>query len=388
MQIPTFLLDEWLNHYHFAGTPPEFDFASSTGPHWTAREILELASADERELFLESELVYSNASGSERLRQEIGEMQGATAAEVQIVTGASEALLILFFLAAEPGANVILPFPLFPPTAVIPKLLGLETRHYHLRRENDFSVDLDEIKKLADDKTRLLLVNTPHNPTGATLSDDELRDLHDFAVERRIQFVADEVYHPVYHGRETNSAARLPHAIVLGSFSKSLSTSGLRIGWIIERDKARLRQYTDARGYFTISNSPLGEGLAVMALKHRETILARARAVAASNLNLLDQFFAEHTERLGWVRPRGGMMAFPWLRDGRDAREFCRQLAARGVLLAPGDCFQMPEHFRLGFGVAAEGFAGGLERVAEFLKEGRLAASSSGAGLTGTAHGA
>jgi aspartate/methionine/tyrosine aminotransferase len=378
MQIPTFLLDEWLNHYHFAGTPTEFDFASSTGPHWTAREILELASTDERELFLESELVYSNASGTERLRQGIGLMQGVTSGEVQIVTGASEALLILFFLAAERGANVILPFPLFPPTAVIPKLLGLETRFYHLRRENEFSVDLDEIKKLADDKTRLLLVNTPHNPTGATLSDDELRDLHDFAVERRIQFVADEVYHPVYHGRETNSASLLQHATVLGSFSKSLSTSGLRIGWIIERDKARLRQYTDARGYFTISNSPLSEGLAVMALKHRETILGRARQVATANLNLLDQFFAEHSERLGWVRPRGGMMAFPWLRDGSDARAFCRELATRGVLLAPGDCFQMPEHFRLGFGVIEKGFASGLERLADFLKEGRLAASSSG----------
>jgi aspartate/methionine/tyrosine aminotransferase len=387
MQIPTFLLDEWLNHYHFAGMPPEFDFASSTGPHWTAREIMELASADERELLLESELVYSNASGGERLRREIGEMQSATAAEVQIVTGASEALLILFFLAAEPGANVILPFPLFPPTAVIPKLLGLEPRFYHLRRENDFNVDLDEVKKLADDKTRLLLVNTPHNPTGATLSDDELRDLHDFAVERGIQFVADEVYHPVYHGRESNSAAGLPHATVLGSFSKSLSTSGLRIGWIIERDKARLRQYTDARGYFTISNSPLSECLALVALKHRETILGRARKVAASNLNLLDQFLAEHSDYFGWVRPRGGMMAFPWLKDGSDARAFCRGLATRGVLLAPGDCFYVPEHFRLGFGVAAEGFAGGLERIAEFLKEGRLAASSPGAGLTRPAHG-
>jgi aspartate/methionine/tyrosine aminotransferase len=376
MQIPAFLLDEWLNHYHFAGTPPEFDFASSTGPHWTAREILELASADERELLLESELVYSNASGGDRLRQSIGEMQGVTSSEVQIVTGASEALLILFFLAAEPGANVILPFPLFPPTAVILKLLGLEARFYHLRRENDFSVDLDEIKKLADDKTKLLLVNTPHNPTGATLGDDDVRALHDFAVERGIQFVADEVYHPVYHGRET-----------LGSFSKSLSTSGLRIGWIIERDEARLRQYTQARGYFTISNSPVNEGLAVIALRHRETILARARKVAAANLNLLDEFFAEHSDYLGWVRPRGGMMAFPWLKDGSDAREFCRRLATRGVLLAPGDCFQMPEHFRLGFGVAAEGFASGLERVADYLKEGSLTASSSGAGLTRPAHG-
>jgi aspartate/methionine/tyrosine aminotransferase len=227
---------------------------------------------------------------------------------------------------------------------------------------------LGEIKKLTDNKTKVLLVNTPHNPTGATLSNEELLELHDFAVERSIQFVSDEVYHQIYHGAETESAAVLPHATVLGSFSKSLALSGLRTGWIIERDEKRLRQYTDARGYFTISNPPLAEKFAIIALRNREMILARTRSVAANNLKLLDQFFGEHSDNLGWVRPRGGLTAFPWLKDKSDAREFCRSVAERGVLLAPGDCFAMPNHFRLGFGVAEEGFAEGLARVAELLK--------------------
>jgi aspartate/methionine/tyrosine aminotransferase len=368
MQIPPFLLDQWLNEYHFVARPPEFDLASSTGPKWTVGEILGLAGDEERERLLGTELTYTNAAGGERLRAAVGEMQGASAGEVQITTGASEALLILFFAAAEAGANVVLPFPLFPPTAILAELLGLEVRSYRLRRENGFRVDPDEVKKLTDDRTRVLLVNTPHNPTGATLSDEELRELHDFAVGRGIQFVADEVYHPVYHGRETNSAARLPHATVLGSFSKSLSLSGLRVGWIVERDAARLRRYADARGYFTISNTALGESLAAVALRHRETIFARARKVASANLSLLDEFFKEHADRLGWVRPSGAMMAFPWLLDGGDAREFCRAAAERGVLLVPGDCFGMPEHFRLGFGVAEAGFARGLGRLADFLK--------------------
>ncbi|MBV9210804.1 MAG: aminotransferase class I/II-fold pyridoxal phosphate-dependent enzyme [Acidobacteria bacterium] len=367
MKIPPFLLDQWLNRYHFAPAPPEFDFASSTGPHWTARELLDLANVDERNRLLDADLVYSNAAGDEKLRRAIAEMQGVKPEQVQVVTGASEALLILFFLAAEGGANVILPSPLFPPTAIVANLLGLETRFYALRRENDFRLDLDEIKKLADEKTKILFVNTPHNPTGTTLSDEELRELHDFATERGIQFVSDEVYHPLYHERETSSTAVLPHAIVLGSFSKSLSLSGLRVGWIIERDAARLKQYTDTRGYFTISNTVLGEELAFIALTNREKIWARAREVVSANLKLLDKFFAEQEDALGWVRPRGGTMAFPWLRDGSDARDFCSALAERGVLLAPGDCFGRPEHFRLGFGVSAEGFARGLERIAEFL---------------------
>lgn len=376
MKIPDFLLDRWLAHYKFADSPPEFDLASSTGPHWTARELLGLLTADERERLFETELVYANTSGGEKLRAAVGEMQGVGAERVLVTTGAAEALLILFFLAAEPGANVILPFPLFPPTAVIPQMLGLETRFYRLRRENGFGIDPEEVKKLADDNTKLLLVNSPHNPTGATLSDEEMRELHDFAASRGIQFVSDEVYHPVYHGRETASASRLPHATVLGSFSKSLSLSGLRLGWIVERDEARMHGYTDARSYFTISNTPLAEELAVVALRHRETIFARAQQVASTNLALLDQFFAEHAGRLSWVRPRGGMTAFPWLTDGADAREFCRGMAARGVLLAPGDCWEMPGHFRLGFGVSDEWFAEALQRLGESLSGRRPAAAS------------
>ena len=380
MKIPDFLLDRWLGQYKFAEHPPEFDLASSTGPHWTARELLGLLSDDEREQFFETALVYSNTSGSEKLRAAVGEMQGVGADEVLVVTGASEALLVLFFLAAEPGANVILPFPLFPPTAVIPELLGLETRFYRLRRESGFRLDPEEVKRLADDKTKLILINSPHNPTGATVTDEELRELHDFAAGRGIQFVTDEVYHPVYHGPATASAAGLPHATVLGSFSKSLSLSGLRLGWIVERDAPRRRGYTEARSYFTISNTPLGEELAGVALRHRGAIFARARRVASTNLALLDQFFAEHEGRLSWVRPRGGMTAFPWLADGGDAREFCRELAARGVLLLPGDCWEMPEHFRLGFGVSEVGFAEALGRVGEFLRgRGHTAASFSGA---------
>ena len=383
MKIPDFLLDQWLGQYKFRENPPEFDLASSTGPHWTARELLGLLTAGEREQLFETALVYSNTSGKEELRAGIGEMQGVGAERVLVTTGAEEALLILFFLAAEPGANVILPFPLFPPTAVIPQMLGIEARFYRLRRENNFGIDLDEVKKLADGNTKLLFVNSPHNPTGATISDEEMRELHDFAVERGIQFVSDEVYHPIYHGRETASAARLPHATVLGSFSKSLSLSGLRLGWIVERDEARMHSYTDARSYFTISNTPLAEELAAVALRHRETIFARAQQVASTNLALLEQFFAEHAERLSWVRPRGGMTAFPWLTDGANAREFCRRVAERGVLLAPGDCWEMPDHFRLGFGVSDEWFAEGLHRLGESLREREhTAASLSGTSAT------
>jgi aspartate/methionine/tyrosine aminotransferase len=131
---------------------------------------------------------------------------------VQVVTGASEALLILMWLAAEPGANVVLPQPGFTTFSALPESLRLETRYYTVRKENGFAIDVEEIKKLTDRNTKLVLINSPHNPTGSTMSDAELDTLHDHTSSRGIQLVSDEVYHPIYHGQPTKSAARGPRS--------------------------------------------------------------------------------------------------------------------------------------------------------------------------------
>jgi aspartate/methionine/tyrosine aminotransferase len=107
-------------------------------------------------------------------------MQCVPVDAVQIVTGASEALVALMWLAAEPGANVIIPLPGFTTFSALPESLGLETRFYRVRRESGFRIDPDEIKRLTDSKTKLILVNSPHNPTGATIGDGEMEALHDF----------------------------------------------------------------------------------------------------------------------------------------------------------------------------------------------------------------
>src|ERR1700693_1496940 len=109
--------------------------------------------------------------------------------------------------------------------------------------------------------SKILVVNSPHNPTDATMTNEEMRQLHDFCAERGIQFVSDEVFHPIYHGRETDSAARVARATVVGDFSKALSLPGLRLGWIIERDRNRRHEYLNAREYVTVSNTPMGEFL-------------------------------------------------------------------------------------------------------------------------------
>jgi aspartate/methionine/tyrosine aminotransferase len=364
MLLKPFLLDIWLaEHEHNT----EYNLAASTGPVWRLDQLLQLGSEEERQRFLHHQLNYGRPAGADDLRAAIAEMQGVSPDCVQVVTGASEALLILMWLAAEPGANVILPHPGYPPFSVLAESLGLETRFYRLRRENSFRIDVEEIKKRADARTKLILVNSPHNPAGATVSDEEWDDLHAFASDRGIQLVSDEVYHPVFHGRETRSAARLPHATVMHDFSKAYPLSGLRLGWMVERDRERRERYLNARAYFSISNNSGGELLATIAMRNRDVILERTCEAARRNLQLLERFMTEHSDVLGWVRPAGGLTAFPWLLSGENSRPFCESLVERGVLLAPGDCFDMPSHFRLGFGASEDSFPQGLERFAEFL---------------------
>lgn len=365
MQLKPFLLDMWLDTYEH---DIEFNLAASTGPSWTVNEILSLANDEDRQRLLTHKVVYSRPAGARGLRAAIAEMQDVDVESVQVVTGASEALLVLMWLASEPGANVILPQPGFTTFSALPESLRLETRYYAVRREDDFRVDVEEIKQRSDANTKLILVNSPHNPTGATISDSEMDSLHEFTSSRGIQLVSDEVYHPIYHGRATKSAARLSHATVIHDFSKAFPLSGIRTGWMIEHDSRRRQAYWNARAYFSISNNTAGEILAEIATRNRNTILGRTQETASRNLAILEAFMDEHRAALGWIRPRGGMTAFPWLVSGENARSFCQGAAEQGILLAPGDCFDAPSHFRLGFAAMTNEFPKALDRLGEFVK--------------------
>jgi aspartate/methionine/tyrosine aminotransferase len=365
MQLKPFLLDIWLDRYEH---DIEFNLASSEGPRWTLNEILSLAGEEERERFLNHTLAYSRPAGADGLRAAVAEMQDVSVETVQVVTGASEALLALFWLAAEPDANVVLPRPGYPPFSALPESLGIEIRSYAVRKENGFRIEIEEIKQLADRNTKLVLINSPHNPTGATISDAELDSLHEFTASREIQLVSDEVYHPIYHGQATRSASRLPHATVIHDFSKAFPLAGVRTGWMIEHDAGRRERYRNARTYFSISNNTAGEMLAEIAMRQRKIVLGKTQQTATQNLQQLAAFMAEHRETLGWIPPRGGVTAFPWLVSGENSRAFCQAAAQQGILLAPGDCWDAPSHFRLGFAATTEKFPVALERLGEFVK--------------------
>jgi len=380
MRIPPFLLDQWLATYEFASPPIRYNLASSTGPRWTVGDLLALGDGAGLKHLGDLRLSYAPPQGSDALRKQVAALHDVDPDWVVITTGASEALSALYCLAAEAGASITLPFPSFPAMPVMARAWGLNVSTYALDRANGFKQSAERVLAAVGESTRLVLINTPHNPTGSVMPHAEIARLAANLEHRLIPLVVDEVYHPLYHGGSLSpSAAKLSNTIVVGDLSKALSLPGLRIGWLIDRDARRRERLIDLRSYFSISGSPLTEAIAAHALANRDEILGRVRAVAAANLVALTDFMNAHADTLAWVPPAGGTTVFPWLRDGSDARDLCVTLASAGVLFAPGYTFDAPEHFRLGFGAQSEGFAQALNIVSDTLRAPRKLSVAAGA---------
>lgn len=365
MEIPPFELDHWMHEHATRNVP--YDLSGSTGPVWHTRDVLELAALGPEALSDVSQ-TYSSADGSVELREAVAAVHGASADDVQITTGASEALAILTAAHGRPSGNVVVPDPGYPPFGALADIFGMEARRYPLSRERHYELDVEAVQRLIDERTTMVIVNSPHNPTGACVGGDELSALHEAARRVGAVLVLDRVFHPVYHHVAPPPDLPGESTVVVGDTAKALALAGLRIGWIVDREPRRRRTYFDLRAYFTLSSTPLAERLATVAVTRRERVLERTRSVAARNLRTLTGLMAR-SDRLRWVPPAGGLTAFPWLVGLEDARPFCRRAAERGVLLAPGDCFGHPAHFRIGFGSnEPDVFAAGievLERTAE-----------------------
>jgi aspartate/methionine/tyrosine aminotransferase len=370
MHLPPFALDLWLTKYKFASPPVRYDLASSTGPRWTVRQLLDLGGASARADLESLTLSYLPTAGSAGLRRRIGELDDVDPDWVVVTTGASEAMLVLMCVVAEPGASVLLPAPCFPAFPVAARAWGLDVRTYELSRERGFEHTAQVIAGAVDDTTRLVLLNSPHNPSGVVVPTEEMAALAEMLAARGVLLAVDEVFHPLYLGPPRPSAARLPNTVAIGDMSKAMSMGGLRIGWIIDRDFARREQLAQARGYFTVSGSPITESLAELALASAEKVLARARTVIGTNLAALERLIAAHAGTLAWVKPAGGTVAFPWFIDGRDARPFAEMLARKGVLVTPGDCFGPREHFRVGLGAEPAEFSDALLILSRLLDAG------------------
>ncbi|MGA2513153.1 MAG: aminotransferase class I/II-fold pyridoxal phosphate-dependent enzyme [Candidatus Limnocylindrales bacterium] len=353
MRLDDFALERFFARWEFRA---ELLLCASDIEGWPMRDLLELAGEGDRRRWKNLRLGYTESPGDPDLRAAIsGLYDRVQPDDVLVFSGAEEAIFTLHNVLLGPGDHAVIVWPAYESLAEVARGAGAEVRRVELREADGWRVDTEEVRAALRPNTRLILVNEPHNPTGA-LSDRATFDrLVELAAESGARLVVDEVYRFL----EFDPANRLPagadalaSGVSIGVMSKSFGLAGLRIGWVATRDRDLMARLAAFKDYTTICNSAPAEVLALIALRARDRVLARNRAIVDANLPLLDSFFARWPGTFQWVRPRGGSIGFPRLVADRPIDRFAEDLVREtGVLILPGTVFgDAGNHFRIGFG--------------------------------------
>ncbi len=358
--LPPFALERFFARHEFT---VEVNACASDVEAPTMAEVLAWASDATREAWDGLRLGYTEAPGHPRLRAAIaGLYDGLGAEDVLVFAGAEEAVFAWAHVALAPGSRVAAVWPSYQSLHEVARSAGADVSLVEVRHEDEWAFDVDAP---AVQDADWVVVNFPHNPTGAMIDPVEFERL----LGGRARVFSDEVYRWGEHppGERLPAACELsPTAVSLGVMSKTFALPGLRIGWIACRDRALLDRLAAFKDYTTICCSAPSELLAIAALESLDAVLDRTRSIVAPNLERLDAFFAEHAGVLEWVRPRGAPIAFPRVLD-RPAEDLARRLLHdEGTLILPGSLYGHPgEHFRLGFG--RRDLPEALERIARVL---------------------
>jgi len=328
-----------------------------------------------REAFERLPLGYAESAGHPELRALVaGLYEGLSSRDVLVHVGAQEAVFTFASALLAPGDEVVAHMPCYQSLFQVAAARGCRVVPWTAREASGWTPDLDELETLVGPRTRAVIVNFPHNPTGARLDRADFERLVGIAARHGSHLFSDEVYRFLEYGpgEVARPACELyERAVSLGVMSKSFGLAGLRVGWAASRDRALLAAMAQVKDYTTICGTAPGEFLACLALRRGEAVLARTRALTLANLEGLRAFMGRFSGLFQWAEPRGGPIAFPRLASGEDSGAFCRAaLAASGALLLPGALYgeAWQAHFRVGFG--REGFAPGLATLERWLETG------------------
>ncbi|MEV1288601.1 pyridoxal phosphate-dependent aminotransferase [Micromonospora sp. NPDC049679] len=357
-RLPEFRLEVYFSRWEFAA---RHHLTASDAQTMTVRELLGLGGEEARDAFDDLPLGYVETWGGPGLRDAVADTyDNCDAGDVLAFAGAQEAIFWAMQVLAGAGDHVIVTVPNYQSMETVPRAAGAEVTGVPLDESDGWRLDLDAVRAAFRPNTTLVAVNFPNNPTGYVPDQATWRGLVALCEERGVRLLADEVY----RGLELDPARRLPQAAELSTtalsinvLSKSYGLPGLRVGWIVCRDRAVLARLERHKHYTSICNAAPAEHLAAIALRARDRIWDRNREILRGNLALADSFFAARGELFDWRRPDGGCVAFPRYRGPDGVESFCTRLVEEaGVLLLPASIYaselgRVPtDRFRIGLG--------------------------------------
>lgn len=370
MKIAGFGVEEWLNVWEKQAT---YDIAQSTIASMTTEEALALddqAGATFYEQLAKTKMNYGWIEGSPEFKQEVAKLyQNVAADNVLQTNGATGANHLALYALIEPGDHVIAEYPSYQQLYDIPKSLGAQVDYWQIKEANNWYPDINELKQLIRPNTKMICLNNANNPTGTILNREFLQEVVAIAKEVGAYILVDEVYLPLNDPEAFVSIVDLyDKGIATNSLSKTYSMPGIRVGWTASNAEiaAEFRKYRD---YTMICCGVFNDLMAVHILKNRDKVLQRNRQLVLENLTILKDWIAKEP-RASVILPDAVSTSFPKLDIPDDIEDFCiRLLKEQGVLLVPGNRFDLPGHVRLGYCAPKDVLIEGLRRLSLFLRQ-------------------
>jgi len=345
---------------------------SESGVHPLA--LQELINQEELDELLSLELGYCQTNGTPELRETISRLYpGSNIDQILVTNGSAEANFVLIWSNIEPGDEVLFMLPNYMQMWGLTRAFGAIVKPFFLKENLKWAPDVEELKKLITDKTKMIIVTNPNNPTGAILSEETVKTIISLAQEADAWILADEVYQGAELENEITPSfyGKYEKVIVVNGLSKAYGLPGLRVGWIVAPEDF-IKKTWPYHDYTTIAPSILSDRLAQIALtpRNREKILKRTRDILKANLPVLESWLKEHSDIFTFIPPQAGAIAFVRYNLRINSTQLAYKLIEeKSVLIVPGDHFEMDHYLRLGFGEKEKKLLEALELIKETIQE-------------------
>ena len=334
----------------------------------------ELLSEGELKEILGLGLGYSQTNGTPELREQIVRLYpGAGLEQILVTAGSSEANYLLMWSRIEPGDEVVFMMPNYMQMWGLVRAFGAVLKPFWLKEELGWAPDLDELGELVTDRTKLIVVTNPNNPTGAVLSREAIEGIAGHADRVGAWIVADEVYQGAEREGPVSPGfwGKYDRAIIVNGLSKAYGLPGVRIGWIVGPQDF-VQETWPFHDYTTISPSILSDRIARIVLSpgRQEKILERTRGILRKNFPLLESWLKKQAGLFSFIPPRAGAIAYArYHREINSTALVSRLIKEKSTLIVPGDHFAMDSYLRFGFGSDPGYLERGLSRVEELFLE-------------------
>ncbi len=324
---------------------------------------------------LDLPLGYPQTNGTPEVRAAIAALYpGASAANVLATTGAAQANFTTLMTLVSPGDDVAILSPNYTQLWGLAQTFGMRVSTFSLSEEAGWALDVDELRRAVTNKTKLIAVCNPNNPTGHILTEAEMRAVVEVASEVGAWILADEIYTGSERLSDTTTPTfwgRYERVLAIGSLSKSYGLAGLRLGWVVApADVAEA--IWKRQEYITICSTMLANKLGAYALspKVRPRLLARGRAMIRDGYANFTRWSEQslHTDLLSWVPPQAGAFVFARYKPEINSTELVdRLIREQSLYTVPGDHFGIDHYIRLSTGLPIAYLNEALDRVYRVL---------------------